>query len=221
MNATRRYALSTLAVFAVVIAVIRILYVLHEQTWLGPYIPLLVAVVLIYVPVVITKWHGEGLSYLDRSRQQWWVSVKLALLVGVILLPPFLLLNHFWQMLVYGLNFHPRYVIGFAWVLVDQLFLVAVPEEIFFRGWLQSRLNRVYPAKWKLFGVPLGWSWLLTAALFAVAHSLVTYHWWHFAIFFPALVFGWMREKTGTIMGSSLFHCFCNLTAYWISFNYS
>jgi hypothetical protein len=221
MSPNQRYAVTTLAVFAIVIAVIRILYVLHEHTWLAPYIPLLVAVVLIYVPVVIAKWNGESLSYLDRSRKQWSTSLKLALLVSAIILPPFLLLNHLWQMMVYGLSFHPRAVIGLAWVLVDQLFLVAIPEEIFFRGWLQSRFNRLYPAKWNIFGVRLGWAWLLTAVLFAIAHSLVTYEWWHFAIFFPALVFGWMREKTGTIVSSSLFHCFCNLTAYWIGFNYT
>ena len=29
--------------------------------------------------------------------------------------------------------------------------------------------------------------------------------------FFPALIFGWMRERTGTVLGSALFHAFANL----------
>jgi membrane protease YdiL (CAAX protease family) len=30
-------------------------------------------------------------------------------------------------------------------------------------------------------------------------------------VFFPALLFGWLRERTGTIVGSTLFHAACNI----------
>jgi len=34
---------------------------------------------------------------------------------------------------------------------------------------------------------------------------------WRLGVFFPALLFGWMRERTGTVAGSALFHAACNL----------
>jgi len=92
------------------------------------------------------------------------------------------------------------------------LFFVAIPEEIFYRGYMQSRLNQIYPPKWRWFGVPVGWGLVWTCLLFAVGHSLVVFQWWHFAIFFPSLAFGWLREKTGQIMAPALFHAACNIT---------
>ena len=54
--------------------------------------------------------------------------------------------------------------------------------------------------------------WLLTCVLFAFGHSIVIFQWWHFAIFFPALVFGWMRARTGGVIAGALFHAWCNVT---------
>jgi membrane protease YdiL (CAAX protease family) len=59
-------------------------------------------------------------------------------------------------------------------------------------------------------GARLGRAFFLTAALFAVGH-LAIFQVWRLAVFFPALLFGWMRERTGTILGSTLFHAYCNL----------
>jgi membrane protease YdiL (CAAX protease family) len=33
------------------------------------------------------------------------------------------------------------------------------------------------------------------------------------AVFFPALVFGWMRARTGSILAGATFHALCNLFA--------
>jgi membrane protease YdiL (CAAX protease family) len=33
------------------------------------------------------------------------------------------------------------------------------------------------------------------------------------AVIFPALVFGWMRARTGSIVPGALFHALCNLFA--------
>ena len=30
-------------------------------------------------------------------------------------------------------------------------------------------------------------------------------------VFFPALLFGWMRERTGTVVGAAVLHACCNL----------
>ena len=33
----------------------------------------------------------------------------------------------------------------------------------------------------------------------------------HLAVFFPSLVFGWLRERTGTIVAPTLYHAACNI----------
>ncbi|MBM4391496.1 MAG: CPBP family intramembrane metalloprotease [Deltaproteobacteria bacterium] len=100
-----------------------------------------------------------------------------------------------------------------AWLLVPyHLFFVAIPEEIFYRGYFQTRLNEVFPRKFLIFGVPLGWGLLIACAYFAFGHSLVTVRWWHFATFFPGLLFGWMREKSGGPLAGALFHAWANVT---------
>ena len=65
---------------------------------------------------------------------------------------------------------------------------------------------------WKVLGANVGWGLVLTCLLFAFGHSLIAPQWWHAFIFFPSLVFGWMRAKTGGPMAGALFHAWCNVT---------
>ena len=56
----------------------------------------------------------------------------------------------------------------------------------------------------------MGMSLIVPSAIFAAGHSVVEIQWWHFATFFPGLVFGWMRAKTGDVMAGAFFHWWCN-----------
>ena len=47
--------------------------------------------------------------------------------------------------------------------------------------------------KGRVFGTPMGLGAVFASLFFAFGHSLVTFQWWHFATFFPGLVFAWMR----------------------------
>jgi membrane protease YdiL (CAAX protease family) len=95
--------------------------------------------------------------------------------------------------------------------LAEQLLAVALPEEAFFRGYLQSALDRAWPPRWRVLGASLGPAWLLSAAVFAVGHFLTIPHPSRLAVFFPALLFGWLRARTGSIGAPTLFHAACNL----------
>jgi membrane protease YdiL (CAAX protease family) len=90
--------------------------------------------------------------------------------------------------------------------------VVALPEEFFYRGYLQGRLRDLWPEGKRVLGARLGRAFWLTALLFAVGH-LAIFQAWRLAVIFPALLFGWMRERTGTVMGAALFHAACNLLA--------
>jgi uncharacterized protein len=92
-----------------------------------------------------------------------------------------------------------------------QLVVIALPEEAFFRGYLQTELDRVFPPRIRLFGARLGLGILISAAVFAAGHFLTIRHPSRLAVFFPALVFGWLRARTGGIGAGVAFHAACNL----------
>jgi len=99
----------------------------------------------------------------------------------------------------------------FAQMALAQFLVVALPEEYFFRGYVQSRLEAVWPSQRRLFGQPVGFSLIAASILFALGHVLVDFNALRLAVFFPALVFGWMRQATGSILASVLFHACSNL----------
>jgi len=106
--------------------------------------------------------------------------------------------------------FRPRLPDRFLEWVVDQLFVVALPEEFFYRGFIQTRLRDAWPQGKVLLGARLGPAFWLTAALFALGH-LAVFEFWRLGVFFPALLFGWMRERSGTVIAPTLFHASANL----------
>jgi membrane protease YdiL (CAAX protease family) len=92
-----------------------------------------------------------------------------------------------------------------------QLLVVALPEELFYRGWLQTSLARAAPGRGvTILGARLGAGFLATQALFALGH-LVTLQPWRVATFFPGLLFGWLRERTGGLAAPVVAHALSNL----------
>ncbi len=100
---------------------------------------------------------------------------------------------------------------GYVNMVLTQVLVVGLPEEYFFRGYLQTRLEDVWPSRRRLFGAPVGVSMLLSAVLFALGHLLVDFNGMRLAVFFPGLVFGWMRQLSGSILAGVLFHASSNL----------
>lgn len=103
------------------------------------------------------------------------------------------------------------------WLLLTfatQLLLVAVPEELFYRGYLQGRLDELIGHERSLWGARVNLhSVTLTSCLFALAHLATIHHPARLAVFFPSLLFGWMRRAYGNTLTPAIFHATCNLTA--------
>ncbi len=98
----------------------------------------------------------------------------------------------------------------FIFVLV-QLILVAFPEEWFFRGYLQTRIDQWLGTRWKILGAELGWGWLLAAAAFACLHPILIPGPHRLLVFFPALLFGWLRARGGNIGPAVIVHASSNV----------
>jgi uncharacterized protein len=106
---------------------------------------------------------------------------------------------------------HPQLPEGFLVLALSQILVVAVPEEVFFRGYLMSRFEARFPSRSRLWGAAVGWPLLLTSLLFATGHFLVDLQPTRLAVFFPALAFGWMRSRSGSVAPGAVFHALCNL----------
>lgn len=92
-----------------------------------------------------------------------------------------------------------------------QLVVVALPEELFFRGFLLAKLERAFPPKRRFLGGGIGWALVLSSALFALIHIPKDGDPRALATFFPALLFGWMRSATGSILAPTLVHAGSNI----------
>lgn len=116
-----------------------------------------------------------------------------------------------------GLKFKRGYLWILLWVLT-QLFFIALPEEYFYRGYLQTRLSEAdklqrdgqEPA-WLGFTPAIFW----TSVLFGLGHLLVpvggALFVSRFSVFFPSLLFGWLRRRTQSIVAPMVYHACCNL----------
>ena len=97
-------------------------------------------------------------------------------------------------------------------IILVQFLLVALPEEVFYRGYLQTRLDQIFPSTRRILGVEVSvMSLVVTSGLFALGHFVTVPSIQRLAVFFPSLLFGWMRKATGTVTAPLIFHAICNL----------
>lgn len=106
---------------------------------------------------------------------------------------------------------HLRWPPDFALLALNQVLVVALPEELFFRGYLLGRLEAHWPPHRRLLGAPVGRALVASAVLFALGHFLVDFNPQRLAVFFPGLVFAWMRARTGSVAAGAAYHAACNL----------
>lgn len=98
----------------------------------------------------------------------------------------------------------------FSW-LVYQFLYVAVAEETFFRGYLQSNILRLMTmAVRKNLALLELLSVISAAAMFALSHSVLLGSTRAALTFFPGLIFGWIFIKTESLLAPVLFHGLAN-----------
>lgn len=216
-----------LVLWLVVNLLIRAAKMLYELANVHEAVLIVVPILFMYGPVLSCRLRGEDsnaypITLPSFSERKVWADVWKynAILVGVIT-PPFLVVYHLWHTQVLGIEFRGTLPQGMWWenvwtlmtIVGFHLFFVGIPEEFFYRGYLQSRLDQLWEPKSSWFGAPVGRSLIFTSLIFAFGHSIVEFQWWHFAIFVPSLAFGWLRAKTGDVMAGAFFHAWCNVLA--------
>lgn len=85
-------------------------------------------------------------------------------------------------------------------ILFREGLLVAIPEEVFFRGYLYDAFEEK------------GWEPVLpSSVLFAAGHLLIFASWYRALTFFPGLLLGWSRKSAGNIYVPVFLHLLFNL----------
>jgi membrane protease YdiL (CAAX protease family) len=139
-------------------------------------------------------------------------ETAVALAVIAVVFPPFALGFWLWHAPAQAFAWRPAPDLGsFA---LTQLVVVALPEEAFFRGFVQTRLTDALPARRALGPVPLAPAALvLQAALFGLIHFAVDLSPERLAVAFPGLLFGVLRAWRGGIGAAMLVHAASNVYA--------
>ena len=105
----------------------------------------------------------------------------------------------------------PAITLDFLKFCAVQLLVVALPEELFFRGTLLKLLEQRFPPKHRILGGGVGLALVISAAMFALIHLPKDGDPRALATFFPGLLFGWMRSSTGSILASTVTHGCSNI----------
>ncbi len=141
----------------------------------------------------------------DAARALLWASG----LGALVAIPYFVGWRLWWApRLTFSLSLRPFDLANEA---MGQLLVIALPEEAFYRGYLQSRLDEVWAPRWRVLGAQVGPGLLGAAAIFAIGHIATVPLPARLAVFFPALLFGWLRARTAGIGASVCLHAICNV----------
>lgn len=226
MTATRKILLEVLAITAAATGLVTLASAFLPDRWIATTVGL-----LFFAATWLTVWHRSdevvehhGLAFgglvlpgsidvaqLGRNavRAAGW-----ALALAAVFFVPFYGGFRAWAHWVWHAQqpfVFPPFTTRFASDAAAQLLIVALPEEAFYRGYVQTRLDDVWAPTVRILGARVGPSLVVTSAIFAAGHFATIHDPARLAVFFPSLVFGWLRARTGGVGASIGFHALCNL----------
>lgn len=181
----------------------------NSRAWLSSLAPFVLICGAI-IPTVLRKkelrqigFQIGNLKVLLKTLPATCLIVFSALLLGI------LILNH------YKISLPLRPIIPknslLTWILY-QFMYVAIPEEIFFRGYLQSNVMTLFIQSEKKHELLFKWiSIVICAAVFASAHFIILENVLSLITFFPGLIMGWLFFKTRSLLAPIIFHGLANI----------
>lgn len=99
-----------------------------------------------------------------------------------------------------------------------QTFMPGISEEIIYRGLYLGLLNEIFERKKLIFGAYLGYGAIITIILFGLSHGISIdesfgLHFNYGSMIIPfvfAIIWTWIRERTGSVLIPIIFHNFSN-----------
>lgn len=179
----------------------------------------LVAVVFVLLPILVLDRRDRPYVRYGIGWGKPHVDALVALAAAVLIFPPIAIFSP-WTWGLGPLDWFVgtgdvdwRFVLppGYPGIAVSHLLVVALPEEVFYRGYVMGRLDDVFKGRVRVLGASVGVALPIQAALFAVGHFAVDFHPARLAVFFPALAFGWLKARRGTLGAPIVFHASSNI----------
>lgn len=152
-----------------------------------------------------------------------WKDFLLGVAAVVILLIPVALGNHFVRTELQNMAFqfswanYAHLETPLHWEVPLQILCVALPEEFFYRGYLQTAFLKHF--KERSVRIAPALAIVLASVCFALVH-LPSGGWARLLTFFPGLLFGFLRHKSGGLIGAILCHASCNLMMTLLNVHY-
>jgi len=190
-----------------VIVVFRANSVFTDAWFASPAVLLIAAL----APTIIRK---RKLSDIGFNARQPGLALLMVCKSSAVLLPA--LFCGLWLLKTRGLNLPLKPVLAreqnlFAWMFY-QFMYVAVAEEVFFRGYLQSNIMRFVKAvKGERRILEQLIVIVVSAAIFAVAHIIVQGRLIAGLTFVPGLIFAWLFMRTRSLLAPILLHGLANV----------
>lgn len=169
------------------------------------------------LPLVAVKIFGRPHGTDPLFGLEWNTrDALLGLGIAVALFVPVGLGAYLWNVCIMGGDFH------FAWQNYDkleqnllysllvQILLVALPEEFFYRGYLQTSILQLAQRRLST-RQSAALAIVVTSLLFGLGHVLVSANPMRMNVFFPSLLFGFVRLKTKTLTACILLHALANI----------
>jgi membrane protease YdiL (CAAX protease family) len=164
--------------------------------------------------LLMTFLWGMGLDY----REYWQSALMLSVLVIFL---SFLLIRNLGTnrgdisrigIIVLVLILIAPFIIGFTYgtlvnkrvyVFVWHILVGGFAEELLFRGYIQSTVNREYGTNWRYKGVSFGPGLLVSSIFYGLSRGLLTMNFgWCLYAFTLGIFYGVIREASGDIIGS-------------------
>lgn len=177
-----------------------------------------VPAILLAAAVIPTKIKKQKLSEIGFNLTNPGLSIKLVCCVCLITFPLVLL---GWLVLEW-FGYHPLLYqlmpIKQTWLsfIFYQFMYVAVAEEVFFRGYVQTNISQLVKASFFPRTDKHIWPVIvLSAGVFALAHIIVKGQIIAGLTFVPGLVLAWLFHRSRSLIAPVLFHGLANI--YWLS----
>lgn len=120
------------------------------------------------------------------------------------------LLHYCFARLVFGAHFEPTLHPELGNLVVTHVFIIGLSEEVFFRGYLQSELNRSLGRPYRLWGARIGWGLAVASLLFGLCHVIYG-DFSRVRVAFFGLFAGWLRERSDGVVVPTAYHGMANV----------
>jgi membrane protease YdiL (CAAX protease family) len=162
----------------------------------------------LFIPNGIIRWEGAFiLSAISIACLIWTAGILRKKPATALVLPALVLIP-----MMQGSAILPERLVSFLFYLI----FLGPGEEFLFRGYIQSRLNVAFGRPFRFWGVSWGWGLIIASLLFGFMHILNPFNpflgkfdlyiWWGVWTVFGGLIFGYIREKAGSILPPALLH---------------